>query len=75
MSNQPSRKTQIDKFYTDAQIEGKPISAPGEGFLPGSEANRNPSYHEVSTPGLPSMTRKGYSSDYPSRMRNGKPGA
>lgn len=68
MSNQPSRKTQIGKFYSDNQIQGR---RPSIGSMP----NENENVNSYDVPRVPPATRAGYSSKYPNRMRNGKPGA
>ena len=70
MSNQPSRPTQIKVFYSDQQIQGRrPVIG---GSMPDAE---NVNSYDTPSAGSPAMTRKGYKSDYPNRMRNGKPGA
>ena len=70
MSNQPSRKTQISVFYSDQQIQGRrPVIG---GQMPQSE---NVNSYDTPRANSPAMTRPGYSSKYPNRMRNGKPGA
>lgn len=61
MSNQPDHPRQVRMFYSDGQITGRRPTH--------QAANKKPA------PASGPLTRKGYSSKYPNRMRNGKPGA
>lgn len=58
--NQPYHSREVDVFYSASQIAGRRPNL--------QSAARNPKPYGP-------MTRAGYSSKNPSRMRNGKPGA
>jgi len=69
MSDQPDHPRQIRMFYSDQQIQGRRPT----GGKTMSQASENVNAYD--TPANGGMVRKGYSSKYPNRMRNGKPGA